>query len=171
MKSFTVLKNISDKTFRFEVTENPLLSGSNSQFSIREDDNEVNELQTKTQKEIIERTIKKNPALKERLSTLYKVVFQPGEKIRFGKGSKYNLEQAEYLYRQLGGYAEDGYGQEVVQPIIELAEDGTEDKTGFYKLYRQKKSIDVARMPFLNAKEQFNVPVAPPAQEKPANVA
>lgn len=159
MKDIVLLKNVSDKPFSFEVTKNPMLSGPESQFSIREDDVETNELQTKTQKEILEKAMKKAPHLRERLSTLTKITFEPGEMIKFGRGQKYNVMQAEYIYRNFGGYAEFPNGAEMVQPIIELTEEGEEDKTGFYPKYRMKKSIDVSQMPHIATKEQFNVPV------------
>ena len=118
-----ILKNISSVPFAFEVTENPM--AGEPQISIREDaglavpqDMETNEVQQHTQKEAIERGLKAQPQMRERLSTLVKIVIEPGQSMKFGQGQKYNVSQAEYVYKQFGGYGEDSYGNEIVQPVI-----------------------------------------------------
>lgn len=166
MKDIVLLQNISDKPFSFEVTENPMANPA--QFSIREDaglanpqDMEANELQQFTQKENIERAIKKNPNLKERLSVLIKVIIKPGEIVAFKERGKLNLNQAEHIYALFGGYTEYPDGVEMPQPIIEVVktdEGYAEDKSNFYRKYRMKKSIDVVRKTEVS-REQFTLPV------------
>jgi hypothetical protein len=120
------LRNVTDElgephNFYFEMTEHPITAPN--EFSLREGEQTPD---GRDQADLIKTMIKRNPAMKDRLSVRYEVNFPAGKTMIFGEGEDLNLEHARYIYRSFGGYAENPDHTEVKQPIIEVVEQEVE---------------------------------------------
>lgn len=147
-----LLKNVSNKPFHFEMTKNPVTRGD--QFSFR--DESVLTPKGDTQPDVLKKAMRKNSALKDKLSERVELTIEPGETVEFGN-KKLNLEQAEYVYAIFGGYSEKySNGPMIDFPIIEVNDKGEEVRDNLFAKYRAKKSINV--MQPAPSGQQFNMP-------------